>query len=71
VSQMCKNLLVAFSVFIFMYWYRGRIEGVIKELLNRRAKLKMVEGLVAQHLRNQVSEKERMVREEYEKAFIK
>ncbi len=39
-------------------------------MLARRAKLKMIEGLIAQHLKNQLSERERRVREEYEKAFL-
>lgn len=48
--------------------YSGRMKEVIKELLQRRVKLKMIEGIVG-NLSNQVSERERRVREEYEKRF--
>ena len=51
--------------------FRGRIEGAIKELLGRRAKLKLVQGLISQHLRSHLSDNERRVREEYEKEFIR
>lgn len=47
----------------------GRIKGVIKELVDRRVKLKVAEGLaegLAHHVKSQISEKERKMREEYE-----
>jgi len=31
----------------------------------------MMEGLIAQHMRNQQSERERRIREEYEKDFLR
>lgn len=51
----------------------GQIEGVIKELVNRRVKLKMAEKVagdlaegLAQQVRTQISDKEKRMRDEYE-----
>lgn len=47
----------------------GKLRGVIKELVDRRVKLKVAERLatgLAEHVQSRISDRERRMREEYE-----
>ena len=48
----------------------GRIKGVIKELIERRVKLKLAERMTEQVI-TQLSDRERRIREEYESKLEK
>lgn len=59
--------------YIIMGWvsviFSGKLRVVIKELIDRRVKLKMAERLatgLAEHLKSEISDRERRMREEYE-----
>lgn len=54
---------------VMVYFVSGRIKGVVKELIERRVKLKMAERVtegLRQHVFTRLSDQERKIREEYE-----